>query len=151
LIPVLYPGVHTPATPRSDIQLVFLQGVPGLNQMASGYQPAEYLRLNTAIAPTAAICKGKRMGVLAGDNAGFPNGRRLEDDVTDSAIRVIAGVLNGMNTAPNNKLGDGVDHNDRLCLPSFPYMADPWSGYRSSHATNGNVAPIAAQNADDGQ
>lgn len=146
LIPVLYPGINTPPAPRNDIQLVFLQGVPGLNQMAQGYTPAEYLRLNTAIAPTAGVCAGKRLGVLAGDNAGFPNGRRLEDDVTDEAVRVVAGVLvQGYNIAPNNKLADGVNHNDKNCLPSFPYMADPWGGYQSTHATNGNVPARAAQ------
>lgn len=146
LIPVLYPGVTTPPAGRTDIELVFLRGIPGLNQMNTGYQPAEYLRLNTAIAPTAGVCKGKRMGVLAGDNGGFPNGRRLEDDVTDEALRVVAGVLvSGFDIAPNNQLADGVNHNDRQCLASFPYMADPWSGYRSSHATLGNVPPIKAE------
>jgi hypothetical protein len=149
LIPVLYPGVNTPAPPRLDVQLVFLQGIPGLNQMSTGYTPAEYLRLNTGIAPTADVCQGKRMGVLAGDIAGFPNGRRLEDDVTDAAIRVVAGVLvDGFNISPNKDLRDGVAHNDRECLPSFPYMADPWSGYLSSHATDGKAPPKPAEIAD---
>lgn len=150
LIPVLYPGVTVPSAPRNDIQQVFLQGITGLNEMSTGYTPAEYLRLNTAIAPTAAICKGKPLGVLAGDNAGFPNGRRLEDDVTDSALRVVAGVLvTGFNKSPNNILGDGVGHNDKLCLPSFPYMADPWSGYRSKHAQDGKTKPVDATSRDE--
>jgi hypothetical protein len=147
LIPVLYPGVTVPPPPRNDIQEVFLQGIPGLNEMSAGYTPAEYLRLNTAIAPTAGVCQGKRMGALAGDNAGFPNGRRLEDDVTDAALRVIAGgyvLTPSFNHAPNNKLADGVDHNDRKCLASFPYMANPWSGYRSSHGTPATTAPLSA-------
>ncbi len=152
LIPVLYPGVTVPAAPRNDIQQVFLQGLPGLNEMTAGYTPAEYLRLNTGIAPTAGVCQGKRMGVLEGDVAGWPNGRRLEDDVTDAALRAVAGgyvLTPDFNHAPNNKLADGVSHNDRECLSAFPYMADPWSGYRSSHATKGNVKPIKAEGADE--
>jgi hypothetical protein len=142
LIPVLYPGVDTPPAPRTDLQTVFLTGIPGLNEMSAGYTPAEYLRLNTGIAPTAGVCQGKRMGVLAGDLAGFPNGRRLEDDVTDIAIRAVAGgyaFTPDYNHAPNNQLKDGVNRNDRQCIGSFPYMADPWSGYVSSHGTDGNV------------
>ncbi len=151
LIPVLYPGVTVPPPPRTDIQTVFLTGIPGVNEMTAGYTPAEYLRLNTGIAPTAGICAGKRMGVLAGDAGGFPNGRRLEDDVTDAALRVVAGgyvLTPPFNIAPNNKLSDGVNYNDRLCLDSFPYMADPWSGYLSSHATKGNAPPKPAEGAE---
>ncbi len=148
LIPVLYPGVETPDAPRTDLQTVFLTGIPGLNEMSTGYTPAEYLRLNTAVAPTAGVCQGKRMGVLAGDNAGFPNGRRLEDDVTDIALRAVAGgyaFTPDFDIAPNNKLSDGVGHNDRECIGAFPYMADPWSGYVSTHATGGKVPPKPAQ------
>jgi len=148
LIEFLYPGVQTPPGPRTDIQTVFLTGIPGVNEMTAGYTPAEYLRLNTGIAPTAGVCQGKRMGVLAGDAAGFPNGRRLEDDVTDAALRVVAGgyvLTPDYNISPNNILSDGVAYNDRECMTAFPYMADPSSGYVSNHATSGKAPQKSAQ------
>lgn len=156
LIPILYSptGITVPPPPRNDIQQVFLQGITGINEMSPGYTPAEYLRLNTGIAPTAGVCEGKRMGVLAGDLAGFPNGRRLEDDVTDAALRVVAGgyvLTPSFNHAPNNQLKDGVNHNDRLCIAHFPYMADPWSGYVSTHATPGDAKPKPAENSPDSE
>jgi hypothetical protein len=70
--------------------------------------------------------KPSRLGVLAGDVAGFPNGRLLADDVVDIELRVVAGVLvPGFDVAPNNQLGDGVDANDKPFLPYFPYVAPP--------------------------
>ena len=62
--------------------------------------------------------------MLAGDNAGFPNGRRLADDVVDIELRVVGGFLKG-NKLP---LGDGVDQNDKPFLTSFPYVAPPTPG-----------------------
>ncbi len=123
-------GIAVPPAPRGDIVAVFATGVPGLNQPAN-VVPGEMLRLNMTIAPAATP---SRYGVLAGDVAGFPNGRRLADDVTDIALRVVAGVLvDGFNVAPNNQLGDGVDANDRPFLPSFPYVAPPWNPRDHSH------------------
>ena len=115
-------GIQTPPAPRSDIVAVFATGVAGLNQPAN-VSPGEMLRLNMTIPPSATP---NRFGVLAGDLAGFPNGRRLADDVVDIELRVVAGVLvNGFNVAPNNQLGDGVDANDMPFLPYFPYVAPP--------------------------
>src|SRR5262245_14614101 len=115
-------GINVPAAPRSDIVAVFATGVPGLNQPAN-VAPGEMLRLNMSIPPAK---RPNRFGVLAGDLAGFPNGRRLADDVVDIELRVVAGVLvDGFNVAPNNQLGDGVDYNDRPFLPYFPYVAPP--------------------------
>jgi hypothetical protein len=145
LIPVLYPAVSQKVpTPRTDLLTVFLTGVPGVTrQQNSATTPSEQLRLNVAIAPTAGVCAGKRMGVMEGDLAGFPNGRRLEDDVTDIAIRAVAGgygpvlgaaPFNLPNFSPNNLLGDGVDKNDVSCISSFPYMGTPHAGYDRIHA-----------------
>ena len=115
-------GIAVPPAPRNDIVAVFATGVAGLNQPA-GVLPGEMMRLNLAIAPAP---RPNRMGVLAGDIAGFPNGRRLGDDVVDISLRVVAGVLvDGFNVAPNNQLGDGVDSNDKPFLPYFPYVALP--------------------------
>src|SRR5205823_66014 len=69
-------NIDSPPAPRNDLVAVFLTGVKGLNQPAN-VTPSEELRLNMSIAPTAAVGKGKPLGVLAGDLAGFPNGRRL--------------------------------------------------------------------------
>ena len=85
--------------------------------------PSEMLRLNTSIKPAA---KEKRLGVLDGDNAGFPNGRRLGDDVLDIALQVVEGELVGA----KNDLGDAVDKNDQKFEKAFPYVALPTSGSR---------------------
>ncbi len=69
-----------------------------------------------------------RFGVIGGDNAGFPNGRRLGDDVVDIELQVVAGFLKG-NKVP---LGDGVDQNDKQFLSTFPYVPAPDSGFDSA-------------------
>jgi len=135
---------RTPGTrsaPRDDMVAVFLTGIPGLNQQTGSVAtPSEQLRLNTAIGPTAGVCGGNTLGVLGGDNAGFPNGRRLEDDVTDIELRVVAGaspLTPSFNRAPNNRLGDGVNKNDLPCRAGFPYMATPHQGYDHDHHPDG--------------
>ena len=134
LIPALYPGVKVPPAPRNDLVAVFLTGIPGLNQPMNApggnVQPAEVLRLNMAISPRP-IGRENRLGVLGGDNAGFPNGRRLADDVVDIELRAVAGATPftpEFNKAPNNRLGDGVDRNDCRLLPRFPYVPNPHGG-----------------------
>src|SRR4029077_3114791 len=117
-LPHLINGVYklpVPATPRNDLVSVFLTGVKGLN-MPANVKPSEQLRLNMSIPPSATP---NRLGVLAGDNAGFPNGRRLTDDVVDIDLQVVAGALKG-NKVP---LGDGVNQNDVQYLSKFPYAA----------------------------
>jgi hypothetical protein len=132
LIPVLYPGVKVPKTPRNDIATIFLTGVPGLNQ-PKHVQPSEMIRLNTSIAPTA-WAQQNRLGLLGGQNDGFPNGRRLGDDVFDIELRALAGgtpFTPDFNKAPNNALTDGVDRNDKPFLQHFPYVGLPTSGYEA--------------------
>jgi hypothetical protein len=121
LIEAIY-KIKAPSEPRNDLVDVFLKGVKGLNQPPH-VRPAEELRLNTSIKPSAGP---KRLGVLDGDNAGFPNGRRLTDDVIDEALQVVEGELVGS----KNDLGDGVDENDQKFGHSFPYLAQPTSGSR---------------------
>lgn len=131
LIPKLYPGVEVPKAPRDDIVTIFLTGIPDLNQPKKG-KPSEMIRLNTSIKPTP-LDQQDRLGLLAGQNDGFPNGRRLIDDVTDIELRALAGgtpFTADFNHAPNNALTDGVDGNDVAFLSVFPYLAAPHPGYK---------------------
>jgi hypothetical protein len=120
LIEAVY-GIPAPSTPRNDLVSVFLTGVDGLNQ-PTHVTPSEQLRLNMSIEPCMSGCS--RLGVIGGDNAGFPNGRRLSDDVLDVALQVVEGVLVGQDTG----LGDGVNTNDDSFGSAFPYLALPESG-----------------------
>jgi len=144
---LLYPVLDdAPATRRGDLVAVLLTGVPTLN--FTGNTQADLIRLNTAIPPTAPAGSGNRLGVLAGDFAGFPNGRRLEDDVTDIELRafacgygpIVGPIIEGFgfcagnaNRTPNNLLGDGVDANEKPFLSTFPYLASPHQGYEHRH------------------
>ncbi|NVI89502.1 DUF4331 domain-containing protein [Actinomadura sp. BRA 177] len=112
--------IPAPSGPRKDLVQAFLTGVPGLNQPAH-VRPAELLRLNTSIEPAA---KPDRLGVLGGDKAGFPNGRRLTDDVIDIELQAVEGELLGQ----KNDLGDAVNANDVGFEKRFPYVAQPHSG-----------------------
>jgi Domain of unknown function (DUF4331) len=133
----LYPALDDAATTgRDDLVAILLTGVQGLN--FTGSQPRDLLRLNTGIAPTAAAGEGDRLGVLDGDLAGFPNGRRLEDDIVDIDLRAFAegygsflhGLLGLPDRTPNDLLGDGVDANDKPFSKTFPYVAAPNQGYQ---------------------
>jgi hypothetical protein len=113
-------------TNRTDIVQALLTGVPGLTQIGSHPAAADTLKINLGVPPSASP---NRFGVLAGDTAGFPNGRRLADDVTDIELRVIAGAL--LKPSEGGKqipLGDGVDQNDHPFRSAFPYVALPTDG-----------------------
>lgn len=122
LIEAIY-GIPAPATPRDDLFSVFLTGIDGLNKPQGNVQPAELLRLNTAIPPSD---NPNRLGVLAGDTAGFPNGRRLTDDVVDIALQALEGAVRTGTLNP--ALDDGVDANDTPFRGHFPYVAVANSG-----------------------
>ena len=98
-----------------------------MNAVSPNAVPAEYLRLNVTI-PATDPAEVNRAGVLGGDLAGFPNGRRLGDDVVDIALRVLEGALVPGHPAAVDGLGDGVDSNDKQFLGNFPYVADAHSG-----------------------
>jgi hypothetical protein len=133
--------IPAPATPRQDLVEVFLNGVckacgpvglrlgADLNSQRinrdvdpAQFMPSEQLRLNMSVPPSATP---KRLGVLDGDNAGFPNGRRLADDVTDVTLRVAEGVLLPNHPAAVDGLGDAVDANALPFRGTFPYVALP--------------------------
>ncbi len=114
-------GVNVPANPRNDLVDTLLKGIDGLNRPAN-VAASSQLRLNMAVAPAATP---NRLGAVGGDLAGFPNGRRLTDDVTDIELAAIAGCLQAGAFATNCTLGDGVNANDKAFLASFPYLALP--------------------------
>lgn len=126
-------GIAVPPAPRNDLVTIFLTGIPGLNQPPN-VRPSEMLRLNTGIPPVAPNTSGySNLGVLGGDVGGFPNGRRVGDDVLDIAVRAVAGatpLTPAFNTSPNNTLGDGVNNNDVQYTAVFPYLALPQPGNR---------------------
>lgn len=130
-LPALYQllyGVSKAPTPRADIFAAALTGLDGINKPAN-VVPAEMIRVNLGTAVTASP---NRMGALAGDTQGYPNGRRLGDDVTDILLQVFAGVLlPGMNVSPRNALTDGVSSNDKPFRSTFPYLAIAHEGKAS--------------------
>jgi len=120
-------GVEAPNTfPRADLVAAFLTGVDGVNQPA-GVTTSEMLRLNTAIAVTPAGSQND-LGVIGGDNAGFPNGRRPVDDVVDIALRVSMGVLLPDHAAAAEVLTDGAQLDPSELMAGFPYLATPLAG-----------------------
>ena len=119
--------INAPETNRTDIVQAVLQGIPGLNEHSGKFAgtPVDTLKLNLGVPPSASP---SRFGVIGGDLAGYPNGRRLIDDVVDIDLQVIAGFLVD-NKVP---LGDGVDQTDVPFLNQFPYLSDPQSGFDSN-------------------
>ncbi|MEO6080937.1 MAG: DUF4331 domain-containing protein [Steroidobacteraceae bacterium] len=148
LVEVLFTtaGVRAPTNfPRTDLVAAFLTGITGLNKPAN-VKAAEMLRLNTTTAPVA---KGlqNRLGVVGGDNAGFPNGRRPGDDVVDVSLRVAMGLLCTLNnaatfgcltaSAPSGaiRFTDGAFIDDSTSGDTFPYLRTPIPG--SPNGQNG--------------
>jgi hypothetical protein len=137
LVEVLYgsAGAKAPTNfPRNDLVAAFLTGVKGLNQPAK-VTASEMLRLNTSTPPVAQGAQ-KRLGVIDGDNAGFPNGRRPGDDVVDIALRVVMGKLCTLNLgcAPGDAPAGGLHFTDGAYLDdsffgnAFPYLKTPLAG-----------------------
>ena len=142
LIQILFPSAPAPTNfPRTDLVAAFLTGISGVNK-PTGVVAAEMLRLNTSIAPTA-MASQNTLGVLAGDSAGFPNGRRPGDDVVDASLRVAMGALCvatgtadalGVGCKPSDAaaggapLTDGVAQSATMFLNAFPYLTTPISG-----------------------
>ena len=121
-------GVQAPTVfPRDDLVQVFLSGVPGLNQTTPAL--AEIMRLDTSTAPVAAASQNP-LGVIGGDNAGYPNGRRPGDDVVDISLRVVMGVLLPQADAPSGGLPytDGALVNASMFDDAFPYIRTPNPG-----------------------
>jgi hypothetical protein len=129
-------GVRAPTLdPRTDLEAAFLTGIDGVKKPAN-VVVSEQMRLNTSIAPTPKESQ-HRLGVLGGDNAGFPNGRRPGDDVVDAELRVAQGVLCSLNFgacvpahAPAGalKYTDGAFTSSAFFSAEFPYLRAPLKG-----------------------
>src|SRR5207248_916221 len=145
LLPVLYPGVfpHLAAytKPRVDLEAILLTGIPaGIIpgfQNFTGKTPADLIRLNMAIPPAK---KPNILGILGGDLAGFPNGRRVFDDTVTIELRAIAGAtipLVDKSFKPDKAAGLIDDFNPPQIPPGvryedeFPYLGVPFGGFQS--------------------
>jgi hypothetical protein len=132
-------NIPIPPAPRTDL-LPLVQYVapicPGCGPKDGG-PIADLLRLNTGIPPTP-IVNQKRLGFLAGDTAGFPNGRRPVDDVVDIASRAVVGILADP-TKYGAAIGDGVNINDKGYGITFPYVLPAFSGRNSHHVGPGQA------------
>ncbi len=146
LYDTISPGVlPVPDAPRNDL-LPLVQYMPPVAAPGTPVGPvADLLRLNTGI-PATASSDRSRLGFLTlldndptnDDPAGFPNGRRVSDDVVDITTRVVLGVLNPVfNVFPNNRVGDGVNQNDASYRETFPYVGLANSGVESRHIDTG--------------
>jgi Domain of unknown function (DUF4331) len=127
-----------PTPPRNDLLPLVTYAPPIAAPGTEAGPIADLLRLNVGVAPTP-FAAGSRLGLLGGDPAGFPNGRRLFDDVTDITLRVVVGgvLVDGFNVFPNNRLGDGVNIDDMPVGETFPYVAAAHDGRNSRHIDPG--------------
>lgn len=136
-------GLEVPSAPRGDMVAV-ISFLPGLATSREDLQPADLLRINVAVPPVGMGEGGyDPLGVIANDFGGFPNGRRVGDDVVDILERVVGGgILSAEPTAgggtfgelaPNNALNDGVDGNDVPYMATFPWLGMPHEGFVHQH------------------
>ncbi|KAF1069082.1 MULTISPECIES: DUF4331 domain-containing protein [unclassified Variovorax] len=147
LVQTLFSAPAPTNFPRTDLVAAFLTGVEGVNKPAN-VKASEMLRLNTSIAPTVKANQSN-LGVLGGDNAGFPNGRRPGDDVVDAELRVAMGVLCVATGASDTlKVGckpadapagsaaltDGAAQSPTQFPDAFPYLNTPLPGSTSASA-----------------
>jgi len=128
LLEVLFPVRAPNLFPRTDLVSVFLTGVPGLNKPVNGV-PSEMMRLNTTT-PARAAASQNPLGVLGGDTAGYPNGRRPGDDVVDISLRVAMGALLTAAQAPDGQLPytDQSYVDASMFDQTFPYLRSPLPG-----------------------
>jgi hypothetical protein len=167
LLPVLYPGVFPNLAKykkdRADIQAIFLTGIPAgvvsadFQNVGDGKTLADLLRLNTAVPPTTK--NPSNLGILGMDLAGFPNGRRVFDDVTTIELRALAGAtipLVDKSFKPDAAAGaitpgltssntDVTAKNTVHYLDAFPYLGTPHSGYKNP-ANNAPASDLGAIN-----
>ena len=146
LLPALYPGVFPKLAaytkPRADLNAILMTGIP--SGVVDGFQnytgavQADLLRLNVAIPPSE---KPNDLGLVAGDAAGFPNGRRVNDDVVTIELRAIAGLtipLVDKSYTPDDAASavqDGTTNTNAAVTDTFPYLGLPGGGYQTVPGT----------------
>ena len=149
-------GINIPTPPRTDLLPLVTYAAPIAPAGTRAGPIADLLRLNTGMPPTP-LANRSRLGLIGGDPAGFPNGRRLTDDVVDIAARVVGGGIlsHGFDIAPNNLIGDGVNAPDVPPQETFPYVHYAYSGRDSRHISAGDSSgcgdqpgPSSSQNSD---
>jgi hypothetical protein len=149
LLPILYPGVFPHLAgytkKRADLNAILLTGIPSGVVSAGGFQnytgpmEADMLRLNVAIPPTTS--NPNSLGVVGGDLAGWPNGRRVDDDVVTIALRAVAGVtipLVDPGYTPDGAAGlvtDGTSNTNAASTNTFPYLGNPGGGFQTVPGT----------------
>jgi hypothetical protein len=143
LLPILYPGVFPNlgayTKPRADLHAILLTGIPGGIvpgfQNFTGPRPADMLRLNVAIPPT--VNNPNPIGLVAGDPAGFPNGRRVFDDIVAIELKAVAGAtipLVDPTFTPDGAAGllrDGTAPGSDRYQSTFPYLGKPHDGFHT--------------------
>jgi hypothetical protein len=150
LIHVLFPSLTAPTLiPRTDLVATFLTGIKGLNQPPN-VTPAEEMRLNTSIPPTS-FAMQNRLGVIGGDTAGYPNGRRPGDDVVDISLQVVNGKLIalGLFGKPRQALSGNAPLTDQAIVDAahfestFPYIKAPLPGSPNGPTESGLNGRVA--------
>jgi hypothetical protein len=143
IVEALYGGaLKVPAAPRFDLLPLVTYAAPIAAAGTPAGPIADLLRLNTGVSATPPGI-ASRLGLLGGDPAGFPNGRRLFDDVTDITLRVgVGGVLvsppfAGFDPNVNGRLGDGVNVDDSSYHAGFPYIGSAPDGRNRRHVDPG--------------
>ncbi len=147
LLNVLYGNAaKVPATPRNDLVSIFLTGVPGVNKPAT-VTPSEMLRLNTSLAATPAATQND-LGVLGGDTAGYPNGRRPVDDIVDISLRAVEGALCGVAGACGSPAvadpNAGAPYTDGARSAGATAAAPVWTGQINATDTYLEAFPYVA-------
>ena len=142
LYPLVFPNLAGYSKPRYDLQAILLTGIP--NGIVPGFGNytgpvlADLVRLNLAVPPSK---KPNPIGLIAGDPAGFPNGRRVSDDVVAIELRAVAGAtipLVDKSFTPDGAAGvlnDGTSNTNTPYLDAFPYLGTPGGGYQSKPGT----------------
>ena len=148
LLPVLYPGVFPNLAgykkPRADLSAILLTGIP--DGVVPGFQNftgpvlSDMLRLNMAVPPAS---NPNPLGLVAGDPAGFPNGRRVSDDVVTVELRAVAGLtipLVDPSYTPDgaaSAIKDGTSNTNSWYFADFPYLGTPAGGYQTTPGVPG--------------
>ena len=138
----MFPNLAAYTKPRADLNAILLTGIP--SGVVPGFQnytgpvEADMLRLNVAVPPSA---DSYPLGLVAGDRAGFPNGRRVFDDVVTVELRAVAGLtipLVDPSFTPDgatSAIQDGTSNTNGDYLDKFPYLGTPLGGYQAMPGT----------------